>query len=68
MSRLILFLLTLLVPALARAQNAPIPPKDHTVVDISLDGFPVWLWADPHAAGADVATHRSLRQPTAVNE
>ncbi len=25
----------------------PLPPKDRTVILISLDGFPAWLWNDP---------------------
>jgi predicted AlkP superfamily pyrophosphatase or phosphodiesterase len=27
--------------------RAPIPAKDRTVVLISIDGFPAWLWAEP---------------------
>ncbi len=47
MRRILIFLLALLVADLAQAQVATIPAKDRTVVVISLDGFPAWLWADP---------------------
>src|SRR5215213_4699269 len=55
--------LTLLLALLAlSATAAPIPPAERTVIMISIDGFPAWLWRDqtmpiPHlrklaAAGA----------------
>src|SRR5215218_1968509 len=43
LSGLALLLSALIVPA--RAQE--IPAKDRTVVLISIDGFPAWLWHDP---------------------
>src|SRR6187401_453710 len=39
----------LLVFAVGRAdaQSTTIPAKDRTVILISIDGMPAWLWADP---------------------
>ena len=47
MLRFVLFwiLLGLLIPSVASA--APVPAADRTVVLLSLDGFPAWLWANP---------------------
>ncbi|HTH46514.1 MAG TPA: alkaline phosphatase family protein [Candidatus Limnocylindria bacterium] len=47
MPRFTLFLLAFLALVPARAQVAPLLPKDRTVVLITIDGFPAWLWADP---------------------
>jgi predicted AlkP superfamily pyrophosphatase or phosphodiesterase len=38
-------LLGLLIPSAASA--APVPATERTVVLLSLDGFPAWLWNDP---------------------
>src|SRR5688572_17033776 len=46
---LALLLLSFFAPAswLRAQSSAPIPAKDRTVVLISIDGFPAWMWADP---------------------
>lgn len=46
--RAILLTLLLAVSLLdAFAQSAAVPAKDRTVILISIDGLPAWLWADP---------------------
>jgi predicted AlkP superfamily pyrophosphatase or phosphodiesterase len=39
--------LSLFCGTAARAEETPIPAKDRTVILISIDGLPAWLWADP---------------------
>ncbi|MHA3772435.1 alkaline phosphatase family protein [Verrucomicrobiota bacterium sgz303538] len=43
----IVSLLALSISFTFPARAEPIPAKDRTVVLISLDGFPAWLWHDP---------------------
>ncbi len=42
------FPLFLLLALVSLATGAPIPAKDRIVVLISVDGFPAWIWKDPH--------------------
>ncbi|MDB6152321.1 MAG: Type phosphodiesterase / nucleotide pyrophosphatase [Chthoniobacteraceae bacterium] len=41
------FLLLLLVARFVHGEETLIPAKDRTVLLISIDGFPAWLWNDP---------------------
>ena len=47
MKSLSALLCVLLFTALAFGQDAAIPAKDRTVILISIDGFPAWMWKDP---------------------
>jgi predicted AlkP superfamily pyrophosphatase or phosphodiesterase len=57
------FLFVLL--AAAGASAAPLPAKDRIVILISVDGFPAWIWKDPHLV---VPNLRKLAAEGAVAE
>lgn len=40
-------LVTLMAQALVSSAAAQVSPKDRTVVVITVDGFPAWIWNDP---------------------